>query len=181
MSSLAGSLTTFSRDLHPRDFPLYDHDNLGACFRTLDQQLRQLLETVVPSNYLALPLKLVQPSIYATAMDDEKYFAATRLFLAIGADVSQADLISRVPTIVKICSADMIDHLVQRGLTGVPLTHVPSPPSAIPVKLNYQYFSLSQSGGPWETILRSRNLAAWIPNDFPNPQLEIVVVFPQAS
>lgn len=181
MSSLAGALTTFSTKIHPRDFPLYDHDNLGACFQSLDEKLRLLLETVVPSNYVSLPLKLVQPSIYATSMDDEKYFAGTRLFLAISADVGQADLISRVPSIVKICSADKIDHLVQRGLTGVPLIHAPAPPGTIPLKLNYQYFSLSQSGGPWETILRSRNLAAWVPGDIPNPQMEIVIVFPQAT
>lgn len=181
MASLAGALTTFSKSVHPRDFPLYDHDNLGACFANLDEKLRLLLETVVPSNYVSLPLKLVQPSIYATSLDNEKYFGGTRIYLAISADMSQADLIARVPSIAKICSADMIDHLVQRGLTGVPLTHAPSPPGAIPVKSNYQYFSLSQSGGPWETVLRSRNLAAWIPGDFPNPQMEIVIVFPQSS
>ena len=75
----------------------------------------------------------------------------------------------------------MIDHLVQRGLTGVPLLHAAAPPGTIQLKLNYQYFSLSQSGGPWETVVRSRNLAAWIPGDFPNPQAEIVIVFPQAT
>jgi type VI secretion system protein ImpJ len=181
MSSLAGALTTFSRNIHPRDFPLYNHDNLGACFTDLDEQLGILLDTVVPSNYVSVPLKLVRPSIYATSLDDEKYFASTRMYLAMSADVSQADLISRVPSIVKICSADMIDHLVQRGLTGVPLLHASAPPGTIPLKLNYQYFSLSQSGGPWETVVRSRNLAAWIPGDFPNPQTEIVIVFPQAG
>ena len=56
-----------------------------------------------------------------------------------------------------------------------------SPPAAIPVKLNYQYFSLSQSGGPWETIVRARNLAAYVPGDFPNPQMELLILLPQAS
>jgi len=61
----------------------------------------------------------------------------------------------------------------------VPLAHVITPPNAIPVKLNYQYFALNQSGGSWEAVVRARNLAAYVPSDFPNPQLELVIVLPQ--
>ncbi len=181
MLSLAGALTTFSLKVHPRDLPAYDHDELGACFTDLDEKLRFLLDTVVPSNYVSLPLKLVQPSIYATSIDDEKYLTRTRMYLAFTADVSQADLIARTPQLVKLCSADLIDHLVQRALPGIPLAHVITPPSTIPVKLNYQYFGLNQSGGAWEAVLRARNLAAYVPGDFPNPQLELIIVLPEAG
>ncbi len=181
MLSLAGALTTFSRKIHPRDLPAYDHDNLGACFTDLDEKLRLLLETVVPSNFVSLPFKQVQPNIYAVSIDRDEYLKNTRIYLAICAETGQAELISRAPHLVKICSADHIDYLVQRALPGVPLTHTVSPPAAIPVKLNYQYFSLNQSGGPWETIVRARNLAAYVPGDFPNPQLELLILLPQAS
>ncbi|HWS96093.1 MAG TPA: type VI secretion system baseplate subunit TssK, partial [Candidatus Methylomirabilis sp.] len=181
MLSLAGALTTFSRKIHPRDLPAYNHDDLGACFTDLDEKLRLLLETVVPSNFVSLPLKQVQPNIYAVSIDREEYLRNTRIYLAITAEAGQAEMIGRVPHLVKICGADHIDYLVQRALPGVPLTHTVSPPAAIPVKLNYQYFSLNQSGGPWETIVRSRNLAAYVPGDFPNPQLELVILLPQAG
>jgi type VI secretion system protein ImpJ len=180
MLSLAGALSTFSLKIHPRDLPAYDHDNLGACFTDLDEKLRLLLETVVPSNYVSLPLKLVQPSIYAASIDNEKYLERTRMYLAVSADLSQADLIAKAPQLIKICSADAIEHLVQRALPGVPLTHVVTTPGAIPVKLNYQYFGLSQSGGSWESVVRARNLAAYVPGDFPNPQMELIIVLPQA-
>ena len=55
---LAGALTTFSMNIQPRDLPLYSHDELSGCFSDLDEKLRALLETVVPSNFVALPLKL---------------------------------------------------------------------------------------------------------------------------
>lgn len=179
MLSLAGSLSTFSLKVHPRDLPLYDHDNLGPNFTELDEKLRFLLETVVPSNFVSLPLKPVQTSIYATSIERDDYFRDTKMYLAIRADATPADLIGRTPSLIKLCSADYIDHLVQRALPGVPLTHVPSPPSAIPVKLNYQYFSLNQSGGPWEAIKRARNLAAWVPGDFPNPEMELLILLPE--
>jgi type VI secretion system protein ImpJ len=181
MLELAGALTTFSLKVHPRDLPPYDHDDLGACFTTLDEKLRLLLDTVVRSNYVSLPLKLVQPSIYATALDDEKYLQRTRMYLAVSADMSQADLIGKAPQLIKICSADGVEHLVQRALQGVPLTHVSTPPGAISVKLDYQYFGLSQSGGPWEAVVRARNVAAHVPGDFPNPRLELIIVLPESS
>jgi len=181
MLSLAGSLSTFSVKIHPRDLPPYDHDNLGACFTDLDEKLRLLLETVVPTNCISLPLKLVQPSIYATSIDNEKYLQQTRLYLAVSADMSPADLIGKAPQLIKVCSIDAVEHLVQRALPGMALAHVPAPPSAIPIKLNYQYFGLSRSGGSWEAVVRARNLAAYVPGDFPNPQMELLIILPQAG
>jgi len=181
MLSLAGALTTFSTNIHPRDLPSYDHDDLGVCFTELDEKLRTLLETVVPTSFISLPLKLVQPSIYATALDNDKYLANTKMYLAIAAEAPQADILSRTPQLVKVCSAAHIEHLVRQALPGVPLSYVASPPGAIPIKLNYQYFSLSQSGVAWEAIQRARNLAAYVPGDLPNPQLELIILLPQSG
>lgn len=179
MLSLAGALTTFSLNIHPRDLPGYDHDELETCFTDLDEKLRTLLETVVPSNFVSLPLKLVQPSIYATAISDDKYLRNTKMYLAVNAEMNEAQIINNTPTLIKVCSATHIEHLVRQALPGIPLTHVARPPSSIPVKLNYQYFSLNQTGMAWEAVMRSRNLAAYVPGDFPNPQLELVILLPQ--
>jgi type VI secretion system protein ImpJ len=180
MLALAGALTTFSDKVQPRDLPLYDHDNLGPCFTNLDEKVRLLLETVVPSNFVSLPLRLVQPSKYATSIDRDDYFVNTRMYLAMKAEMPKADLIGKAPQLVKAGSADRIDHLVQRALAGVPLSHVPEPPSAFPVKLDYEYFSLSQHGSEWDSVVKARNLAAYVPGDFSNPQLELLILLPQA-
>ncbi|HXK02453.1 MAG TPA: type VI secretion system baseplate subunit TssK [Verrucomicrobiae bacterium] len=181
MLALAGSLSTFSTTVHPRDLPPYDHNDLGGCFTILDEKLRLLLETVVPSNFVSLPLKLVQPSIYATALADDKYLLNTRMYLAISAEMSQADLIAKAPYLIKVCSASHIEHLVRQALPGVQMTHVAAPPSSIPVKLAYQYFSLNQSGPAWEAVGRARNLAAYIPAEFPNIQAELIILLPAAQ
>jgi len=181
MLSLAGALTTFSLQVHPRDLPVYEHDKLGSCFGELDEKLRFLLETVVPSNYVALPLKPVRTSIYATSLDEDRYLVNTKMYLAVSAEMGEADLISRAPQLIKVCSANHIEHLVQQALPGLQLTHLAAPPSAIPVKLNFQYFSLNQAGLAWEAIGRARNLAAYVPGDIQNPQLELIILLPQAG
>jgi len=181
MACLAGALTTFSNSLHPRDLPKYDHDDLSRSFTELDEKLRILLDTAVPVNCISLPLKLIQPSIYGTALADDKYLQNTRLYLAVNAEVPHGDLVSKAPNLMKVCSASHIEHLVRQALPGVPLTHVLTPPNAIPVKLNYQYFSLTQSGLAWEAVNRARNLAAYVPGELPNPQLELIVLLPEAT
>ena len=140
-----------------------------------------LLETVVASNVVSLPLKLMKPSIYATALDHDKYLANTKMYLAISAETTQAEIVNKTPHLVKACSASHIEHLVRQALAGVPMTYLPQPPGGIPVKLNYQYFALTQTGAAWESVQRARNFAVYIPGDLPNPQAELIIVLPQGN
>jgi type VI secretion system protein ImpJ len=179
LTSLAGALTTFSLKIQPRDLPSYDHDGLGNCFGDLDEKLRLLLETVVPSNYISLPLKLIQQSVYATPLDDDKYLAGTKMYLAVSSELGDADLIKRVPQFIKISSASQIEKIVRQSLPGIQLTHLPRPPGAVPMKLKFQYFALNQSGPAWDAVGRSRNIGAYVPGDIPNPQLELIILLPQ--
>ncbi len=178
LNSLAGALTTFSTKILPRDLPLYDHRELGAQLTDLDDKLRFLLETVIPSNFVALPLRTTSASIYATAINDEKYLVNTKFYLAVSADMPEGDLLSKAPALIKPCSANHLEHLVRNALPGLSMRHLQQPPNAIPVKLNYQYFSLNQEGPCWEAIRRARNFAVWIPSDFPDPKLELIIVLP---
>ena len=103
------------------------------------------------------------------------------MYLAVNAEASEDFIIQRVPQLVKVCSATHIDHLVKQALPGVELKHLTNPPSVIPVKLKYQYFSLNQSGPAWEAVRRARNFAAYVPEDLPKPQLELLILLPQSS
>jgi type VI secretion system protein ImpJ len=181
MTSLAGALTTFSFEVQPRDLPTYDHDELGPCFTDLDVKLRTLLETVVRSRSVSLPMKLVAGSIYATAVADDKYLQNTRMYLAIAADTKVTDLIKKVPSLVKVSAGTRIDNLVRSALPGIKLVHTPTPPAGIRMKLDYEYFALNQSGEDWEAVGLARNLAAYAPADFPNPRMELVILLPQAD
>jgi type VI secretion system protein ImpJ len=138
LSDLAGALTAFSITIEPRDLPSYAHDDLAACFYQLERQIRIMLDTNFEKNFVALPLKLVRDTIYAAAIDKDSYFEGSRFYLAISADIRDADLIDRVPKLLKISSATGIENLVRSALPGLRLQHVPTPPRAIPVKVRQQ-------------------------------------------
>jgi type VI secretion system protein ImpJ len=176
MLALAGSLSTFSMRIQPRDLPSYEHDDLGGCFGKLDTQLRELLETVVPENTVSIPLRLVQPSVYAAALDQDKYLSAPQLFLAISGAGRANEIVQRVPSLLKVSAAGQLDRLIRQALSGISLTYVPSPPSSVPVKLNHHYFLLQKSGPEWDAVARARNIAAYVPSELGELQLEIVVL-----
>ena len=178
MLSLGGALTTFSSAVHPRDLPGYDHTRLAECFGALDQTLRELLETVVPARCETLQLRLVRPSIYAAALDQERYLAAPQMYLALKTDMEPGDTVRKAPQLIKISSGDRVDGLVRQALPGLKVSHVEKPPSTLPVRLDYSYFLLGRSGPEWDAISLARNLAVYVPSELPNARLELIVILP---
>jgi type VI secretion system protein ImpJ len=86
------------------------------------------------------------------------------------------DLIKRVPQLVKVSGQDDIQRLVLNALPGLTLRHAPSPPPAIPMKLDNQYFSINQAGQLWDAILLSRQIAVQAPGEIVDPKMEVIVV-----
>ena len=181
MLRLAGSLTTFSTKFESRDLPRYDHEQLGQVFGLLDSLLRELLETVVPSNFVALPLKPIRPSIYGTSIDKDSYFENSRFYLAVQANMPEPELIKRFSQLVKVSSVTQIENYIRQAVPGLRMIHVPVPPRAVPVKLRYQYFSLERSGEVWESIKRARSLAVYAPDEINDPQMELIVLLAEPA
>jgi type VI secretion system protein ImpJ len=181
LSQMGGELTAFSNKIAPRDLPTYHHEQLGACFGELDRLIRTMMETVVPSNFVALPLKIVRDTIYAASIDKDAYFENSRFYLAISSDIRDADLIDRAPKLLKACSATQLETLIRNALPGLRLTHVATPPRAIPVKLRHQYFSIELGGPIWESVQRARNFAVYAPSELLNPQMELVILLAQPA
>jgi type VI secretion system protein ImpJ len=178
MVGLAGALTTFAPAARP--LPVYDHLRLGEGFALLEARLLELLETAVPESAVALPLRPVRTGVQAVAIDQEKWLGSPGWFLAVGAPAGagarQAELVARVLQGVKVGSADVVDTLIRQALPGLELAHVPQPPPAVPVKLDYLYFALRRAGPAWEAVSRARNLAAYVPTELGGCRFELVIV-----
>lgn len=58
------------------------------------------------------------------------------------------------------------------------LRHLQSPPSAVPIKLDNQYFSPAQSGPLREGIAQARALSVFVPGEIAEPKMELLVVSP---
>ena len=173
MAALAGALTTFAPSARP--LPAYDHLRLGPCFAELEARLLELLETAVPDTAVSLPLRGVRPAVQAVAIDQERWITAPQWYLAVSAPVRQAELVPRVLQGCKVGSADVVDTLIRQALPGLELTHVPQPPPAVPVRLDFLYFALRRAGPAWDAVVRARNLAVYVPAELLEARMELVI------
>lgn len=176
MSRLGGALCTFGLDAHPRSLPSYDHKNLDRCFDALDEHIRRHLEIVVPAQAITIPLKQVGRYFYEGEVTDQRCFGRGRWILGIHSSIAEADLITRAPRLLKLCSAKFVPDLVKRAMSGLTLTHIQVPPSAIAAKVDAQYFVVERSGPCWEHIMKSRMVGVYAPGELPSPELELVVI-----
>lgn len=175
MARLAGSLCTFALDSHPRDLPLYDHDNLGECFERLDRHIRLHLETIVPTTCVSIPLHSAGDYFYEGEITDQRVLGRSRWVFAIRSRVKEAELMTRVPQVVKICTPPFVRELVKRSLPGMELVHLAHPPQAIPVTSETQYFGIGRSGPCWDHMLQTRRIGVYVPGELPSPEVEILV------
>lgn len=176
MSRLGGALCTFGLDAHPRSLPAYDHDHLDKCFDALDQHIRKYLEIVVPAQAMTIPLKQVGRYFYEGEVTDQRCFGRGRWILGIHSPIAEAELITRAPRLLKVCSAKFVPDLVKRAMAGLTLTHVQVPPSAIAAKVDAQYFVVDRSGPCWEHIMKTRMVGVYAPGELPTPELELVAI-----
>jgi type VI secretion system protein ImpJ len=176
MSRLAGALCTFGLEVHPRSLPAYDHRNIGACFEALDQHIRRHLEIVMPSKAITIPLRSVGNSLYEGEVNDERCVGASRWLLEIRSPIGEADLIARVPQLVKVCSARFVVELVKRALPGLAVKHLAVPPAEVAVKVESQYFAINRTGPCWENIMQTRKAGVYVPGEIPSPEMNLIVL-----
>jgi type VI secretion system protein ImpJ len=50
------------------------------------------------------------------------------------------------------------------------------PPSTIPVKTDFQYFSVSRTGPCWDHIVQTRQIGLYVPGELPDPTFELLVI-----
>ena len=178
MTSLIGKLMTFALEMHPKDIVKYDHDDLYFTFYNLSAQLKELLETVIPSRCVPIPLEKTRDTLYVGRIDDERLLKEASFYLAVRAQMPESKLIEGVPRVVKIASRDVIDSVIGSALPGVVLTHASPPPAPIPARVGFKYFQLDGIGPYWNGIKGSKVVAVYVPNEIPDEKLEMYAVKP---
>lgn len=178
MGALAGKLMTFSLEMHPKDIVKYDHDDLYFTFLNLSAQLKDLLETVIPSRCVPIPLEKTRDTLYVGRIEDERLLKEAGFYLAVRAQMPEAKLIEGVPRVVKIASRDVIDSVIGSALPGVVLSYSNPPPAPIPARVGFKYFQLDSIGPYWNGISGSKVISIYVPNEIPDEKLELYAVKP---
>ncbi len=172
---LGGALCTFALDSHPRQLPLYDHDQLGACFGALERHIRGHLDLVVPSNCITVPLERPYALLHSATVSDQRCFGPSQWILAVRSQAGSSALATDVPQLVKVCSAKHIARLVKESLPGLKLEHLSAPPSAVARRSDAQYFRIVRHGPCWDSI-EDGKIAMYAPAALNDAEMELFVV-----
>jgi len=176
MSRLAGALCTFTLEHHPRSIPSYDHLQPDKCFDALDKLIRVLLETVLPTNCISIPLTAAGDYLHYGTVTDQRCLGRSSWVFAIRTNMGAAELMRKTPELIKICSEEFVKKLVTRALPGLTLTHMPIPPRAFSASAETQYFLVSKQGPCWDHLVATRRVGVYVPGEFVDPDIELLVV-----
>ncbi len=180
LMSLAGGLMAFSRKYAITDLPGYNHEEPAAGFHLLSDIIRDLLDTVVSSKYLSIPLTVSDQGMktHQAQLDATLIERKAALYIAVSANMPALNLVAEVPRQLKIASPNDIDALVRSALPGVPLAHMPQVPMEVPVRPETYYFSLEHRGDLYDAILKTQAIAIYAPATFAELRLELFAILP---
>ncbi len=176
LTSLAGQLYTFAASGHPKDIPPYVHEDLTTTFQELHGLMTRLLETVIPTHCVPIPLDRTPEGHLVGRVGDEKLFKTGRFFLAVKSSAPDEKLVGEIPRKAKISSSNRIAALTAQSLRGLDLLHRPAPPKLLPVQPGFHYFEMDKAGDHWAAIEGSGSIALAVPPEFPDLQLELMAI-----
>lgn len=174
---LTGSLLTFSTAYEIDQLPHYDHHNLQSCFETLDNILRDLLDTIISSRYITISLKEIRPSYWVGSLETDKINRDSRLYLAVSSDAMPThELIPLVPLRFKVGSTVDVEKRVVAALPAISIHHLVQVPTAIPVRSGVSYFEIEAQHELYQAMLESESICIYIPSGFKDIRLELIAI-----
>ena len=180
LSHLAGALCTFSLTTQARELPLYSHDDLGSCFARLERHLREHLDVVIAAQAVVVPLTRVADVLFAATVSEPRcYREGARWFLGIRSSVGPTETLSRARPLLKVCAQKYVLELVRRGVPGMTLEHVPTPPAGLAPRADLTYFEIAIAGPCGTGLTDTREIGVYVPDAFPDAALEVAVLVPE--
>jgi type VI secretion system protein ImpJ len=165
LAGLRGALTSYFPDEDVAAFPPYEHTDLGGCFARLGDDVRRLLERLLPQHYVELPLER-QADVFSTPIDDG-LFPRTGVWV-LGMHGLGEEQLRRRMNDAKVTSVQDMPQLVNYASNGVPVRHLVQPPAQIPRYAGWTYFEVDAADSRWRRVKDDGSFALHLVNAEPS-------------
>ncbi|MDQ7989335.1 MAG: type VI secretion system baseplate subunit TssK [Candidatus Dactylopiibacterium sp.] len=176
LARLAGSLAAFSLGPVLERIPPYDHEKLQTVFGELEALIRELIDTVIPSQVIPIALERIRPSLWRAQLNDERLLERADFFLAVRAAMPGLRLQEQLPAVCKIGAPEEVERILNSAVVGIPVSPLSRVPSAIPMRLESQYFVLEERSPAFARMLHARSCSVYVPASIPEVALELFAV-----
>ena len=139
----------------PTDLPLYDHDDLGGCFRAV---LRYLRPDPGGADYFTAPFVYLDdgPQLWA-GIEGAWLGAGWRFFIGVLSEMPDAEVARQLSGELqwKVARQDKVNDVYDKALDSLTLAAVPQPPRDFPPKTGdrrWTYWSVKREGSRWREV-----------------------------
>jgi type VI secretion system protein ImpJ len=177
LTTLYGGLLSFSPEISLDMIPAYDHDNPGAVFTTLEEQIREALAAEFWAATAQISLERVNSVMWACRFPDERFAKSVNLFIGVASESNQKSLVIDVLQRMRVCSRDKLDVLVSSSTPGLTLIRVQKIPEGLAAKPGYLYFAVDKQKELWLDVEASGTLGIYFPGDgYEDLKLELLAL-----
>ena len=107
-------------EVHPRDFPVFDFEDLRGCFGKLEAILKRLLgEVSFEENYKVIPLERRGESRFLARELGGDLLQSASFFLAASGDVPDSKMVAEFPGKLKVASPRAYGCCIANGRSGL--------------------------------------------------------------
>ena len=177
LSQLAASLMVFSASHQLSDLPVFQIERLTEVFDELLSVIRHLLDTVISSRFIPVPLQQVKPTLLTGALGIDWALDRLDMYLAIRTDTPVEEWLSAVPLRIKVGNPDDVDRIVHTALPGIRLVHSPVVPSSLPIRIGQVYFALDRQDELYQRMAMQRSVAIFVPETMQSFEFDLIAVY----
>ncbi len=144
------------------DLPVYDHEDVGACFAGVIDTLHNLLEVVFPRAFQSRLFEERGENLECL-LETEWLEVGTQFFIGVKSERPAEEVRGFMdPKVVKVASPLKIVRVVRGRLRGIDLQPVDRLPPGLPDYADVQYFRLARADHKdefWESVAREKTVA----------------------
>jgi type VI secretion system protein ImpJ len=171
---LSGELATFaSRERRVRDYAPYDHDDLENVFAPLLRDIQDYLSARLGRRAIRLEIIERAANAFISVIRDRSLFRNATFVLEVSAARPLGDIQQNFPLLFKIGPNTKMNEIVHTHLPGVPLVHLPTPPTQIRAITDHVYFYLDKTSPLWPEFSTATSIGMHFSGDWPGLGLEL--------
>lgn len=140
--------------------PIYHHQDLRASFAPLFGELKRQLEVEFGQHYVTIPL--VDKGNYWAAQDSH-LATCKRIFLVLnGLRAPEKEVKRLFRDKAKVASAQRLRELVQKAVSGLPLTPLERGPEDVPARRGDVFFEVDMKHRFWHEVTKDQQIGVYI-------------------
>jgi type VI secretion system protein ImpJ len=171
---LAGELATFATsERRARDYPDYDHDDLESVFTPLIRDIQDFLSARLGRRAIRLEIIERAQNAFVSPIRDRSLFRNATLVLEVAARRPLVEIQNDFPHLFKVGPNTKMNEIVHANLPGVPLVHLPTPPTHIRAITDHVYFYLDRKSLLWPDFSNAASIGMHFSGDWPELELHL--------